>query len=229
MTRFTHRVYREINMQKRIIEKEIVKDIAHGMTDSELAQKYNLSGDELRSIFKQLANVRAKRIQTLASDLRSGMARSELMKKYQLSTEGLESALKRLLEENAISPDELATFRSSRDEQRTLELRGHSAGKKTLKAKELLADVRAGLDDAGLMEKYGLSARGIIKALNRLIWEGLMSSSELAERRSLAKTVYMPVFECRSCGDVQFSKVDKCPRCGMRMKTLSGEKSDFSY
>lgn len=157
------------------------------------------------------------------------MSSSELMKKYQLSTEGLESALKRLLEENAISPDELETFRSSRDERRTLESRGHSAGKKTLKAKELLADIRAGLDDAGLMKKYGFSAGGILKALNRLIWEGLMSPSELAERRSLVKTVYMPVFECRSCGDVQFSKVEKCPRCGMRMKTLSGEKSDLSY
>ncbi|MGO9567219.1 MAG: hypothetical protein ACLP5H_06750 [Desulfomonilaceae bacterium] len=101
--------------------------------------------------------------------------------------------------------------------------------KKTIKAKELLADIRAGLDDAGLMKKYGFSARGILKALNRLIWEGLMSPSELADRRSLAKTLYMPVFECRSCGDVQFSKVEKCPRCGTRMKTLSGEKSDFSH
>lgn len=100
--------------------------------------------------------------------------------------------------------------------------------KKTIKAKELLADIRAGWDDASLMEKYGLSNRGILKALNRLIWEGLLSPSELAERRSLAKTVYMPVFECRSCGDVQFAKVEKCPRCGRRMKTLSGEKSDFS-
>src|SRR5208337_2255641 len=137
-------------MKKKIIEKEIVKDIARGMSDSELTQKYNLSRDQLRSIFKQLANVRAKRIQTLASDLRSGMARLELMKKYQLSTEGLARALKLLLEANAISPDELETFRSSRDEQRTLELRGHSVGKKTVKAKELLADIRAGLDDAVL-------------------------------------------------------------------------------
>ncbi len=217
-----------INLKKRIIEKEIVKDIAHGMTDSELTVKYNLSGDELRSIFKRLANVRAKRIQTLASDLRSGMARSELMKKYQLSTEGLGRALKLLLEANAISPDELETFRSSRDEERTRELRGHSVGKKTVKAKELLADIRAGMDDAGLMQKYGLSARGILKALNRLLWEGLLSPSEITERRSLAKTVYMPVFECRSCGDVQFSKVEKCPQCGARIKTLTGEKSDFS-
>jgi uncharacterized protein (DUF433 family) len=216
-------------MKKRIINKEIVKDIARGLTDSELTQNYNLSADQLQSIFKQLGKIRAKRIQTVAGDLRSGMARSDIMTKYQLSTEGLERVLKSLLEANAISPDELETFRSSRDKERTAELTRHSVSKKTIKAKELLADIRAGLDDAGLMEKYGFSKGGILKALNRLIWEGLMSPSELADRRSLAKTLYMPVFECRSCGDVQFSRVEKCPSCGARMKTLSGEKSDFSF
>ena len=216
-------------MKGTIIWREIVKDISRGMTDSELTQKYNLAAGQLLSIFKQLAKFRERRIQMLVIDLRSRMRPSELMEKYQLSAEGLEKVFKRLLEAKAISPDELETFRSSRDEQRTIELRGDSLGKKTIKAKDLLADIRAGMDDAGLMQKYGLSSRGILKALNRLIWEGLMSPSELAERRSLAKTVYMPVFECRSCGDVQFSKVEKCPRCGTRMKTLSGEKSDFSF
>ncbi len=216
-------------MEKRIIDKEIVKDIARGMSHSELMQKYNLSGAQLRSIFQQLAKARAKRIQTLAIDLRFGMAPSELTKKYQLSREGLESALKSLIDEHAISPEELESFRSSLNEQRPLESERRPTGKKSVKAKELLADIRAGLDDAGLMEKYGLSRGGILKALNRLIWEGLMSPSELAERRSLAKTVYMQVFECRSCGDVQFSKVETCPRCGMRMKTLGGETSDFSF
>ena len=38
--------------------------------------------------------------------------------------------------------------------------------KKTIKAKELLADIRAGLDDASLMKKYGFSAGGILNALN---------------------------------------------------------------
>jgi hypothetical protein len=113
--------------------------------------------------------------------------------------------------------------------QITLTKGGLPVAKKTIKAKELLADIRAGWDDASLMKKYGFSRGGILKALNRLLWEGLLSPSELADRRSLAKTIYMPVFECGSCGDVQFSKVEKCPRCGARMKTLSGEKPDFSY
>jgi hypothetical protein len=101
--------------------------------------------------------------------------------------------------------------------------------KKTIKARELLSDIRAGVDDAGLMEKYGLSARGVLQALNRLIAEGLMSPSELVERRPLAKTVYMPVFTCPTCGDCHFEKVERCPRCGSRMKTLKEDKSDSSY
>ena len=48
-------------MNQIIIDKEIVKDIAHGMADSELTRKYDLSGDQLRSIFKQLAKLRAKK------------------------------------------------------------------------------------------------------------------------------------------------------------------------
>ena len=82
-------------MKHKIIWKEIVKDIARGMTDSELIKKHNLSRDQLRSIFKQLAKLRERRIQMLVGDLRSGMAPSELMKKYQLSPEGLASSLKR--------------------------------------------------------------------------------------------------------------------------------------
>jgi Mor family transcriptional regulator len=106
-------------MKKRIVEKEIIKDIARGMSDSELAQKYNLSGDQLRSIFKQLAKARAKRIQALASDLRSGMAPPVLMKKYQLSSEALASSLKRLLKANVITSAEFETFRSFDGEQIT--------------------------------------------------------------------------------------------------------------
>jgi hypothetical protein len=101
--------------------------------------------------------------------------------------------------------------------------------KKQIKARELLSDIRAGVDDAGLMEKYGLSARGVLQALNRLIAEGLLSPSELVERRHLAKTVYMQVFTCQACGDCHFEKLEKCPRCGSRMKTLKEEKSDFRH
>jgi rubrerythrin len=101
--------------------------------------------------------------------------------------------------------------------------------KKKIKARELLSDVRAGLDDEALMQKYSLSARGVLQALNKLIAHGLMSPEEFIERRSLAKTVYMPVFTCSACGNTQFSKVEKCPRCGARLRASGEGKSDFSY
>jgi uncharacterized protein (DUF433 family) len=100
-----------------------------------------------------------------------------------------------------------------------------SEAKKTVKSKELLADIRSGMDDAALMDKYRLSSRGVLQAVNKLIWEGLMSPSELAERRSLAKTVYMPVFKCPVCSDIQFTKAEKCPKCGAALKSLREKKS----
>ena len=99
-------------MKHQIIWKEIVKDIALGTTDSELIKKYNLSRDQLRSIFKEVAKVRERRIRMLVGDLRSGMAPPELMEKYQLSSEALASSLKMLLKANAITSAEFKTFRS---------------------------------------------------------------------------------------------------------------------
>jgi hypothetical protein len=99
--------------------------------------------------------------------------------------------------------------------------------KKRINAKAMLADIRAGMDDEGLMRKYGLSNRGVLLAMNRLIWSGLMSPSELADRRSLAKTVYMPVYKCPLCNDIQFTKQEKCPRCGASMRKLHEKKSPF--
>jgi uncharacterized protein (DUF433 family) len=284
MTRFTYGAYRGINMEKRTIDKEIIKDISRGMPGSELAKKYNLSESQLQSIFHQVAELRERRIQMLVSDLRSGMVRSELMKKYQLSPEGLESALKPLLEAEAISSVEFEAFSTFREEYRTGgdsrgTLRDHpiqvvkiyEAGKPETKylvrdisengigitdmrgqideiksfvvvgyesgeiapfefeaqcrwvkrvepdevicsgfritkigeqdllrlreliqgelsserpvvkvpkvkveAKEVLTDIRSGMTDAELMEKYGLSARGLKSLFNKLVLSGFM-------------------------------------------------------
>ena len=100
--------------------------------------------------------------------------------------------------------------------------------KRKIKAKEFLSDIRAGMDDTSLMYKYGLSASEVLKVMSKLIWEGLMSPTELAQRRSLAKTVYMPVFKCSSCKEITYMKLEKCPHCSAPMKNLNEKKSDFS-
>lgn len=101
--------------------------------------------------------------------------------------------------------------------------------KRQIKASEFLLDIRAGMDDAGLMHKYSLSAHEILKVISKLIWAGFMSPTELEQRRSLAKTVYMPIFKCSSCNQVTYTKLGKCPHCGASMKNLNEKKSDFSF
>lgn len=85
------------------------------------------------------------------------------------------------------------------------------------KVKEILNDVKAGMDDAALMAKYDLNSKGILDVMNKLLWHGLLTPEELADRRSLAKTVYMPVFQCRACGEIRFAKLDECPKCKGKM------------
>jgi hypothetical protein len=57
---------------------------------------------------------------------------------------------------------------------------------RTINATEILTDSKAGTDKTG----------GILEALNRLILVGLMSPSELAELRSYATTIWMPIYKC---------------------------------
>jgi hypothetical protein len=106
--------------------------------------------------------------------------------------------------------------------------RREAVARHRIKAKEFLSDIRAGMDDEGLMHKYGLSAGDVLKVISKLIWGGHMSPTELAQRRSLAKTVYMPVFKCQACKEISYMKLEKCPHCSAPMKNLNEKKSDFS-
>jgi hypothetical protein len=78
----------------------------------------------------------------------------------------------------------------------------------------VLDDIRAGLDDQDLMEKHGLSHRRLLSLMSKLVWEGLLTQEELARRKSMARTVMMPVYQCRLCQEMRFEKTGECPRCG---------------
>ncbi len=62
--------------------------------------------------------------------------------------------------------------------------------KPQLNAKEILQDIRAGLDDTALMEKYGLSRDGLHSAYDKLVRAGLITRATLcnsAKPRSKAQ------------------------------------------
>jgi hypothetical protein len=106
--------------------------------------------------------------------------------------------------------------------------RREPVGTRKIKAKEFLTDIRDGMDDEFLKEKYGLSTRGVLQVMNRLIWQGLMSPSELAQRRSVATTVFLPVFKCSSCGEIAYSG-EKCAHCGSDMKSLNQKRPNRGW
>jgi len=90
-----------------------------------------------------------------------------------------------------------------------------------ISGREVLEDIRSGMDDAGLMKKYGVSSKGIIKLMGRLVSAGLLTPAELAQRRSLANTLYFPIFKCPACLEIHHSRFDVCPTCGAIMEQLN--------
>ena len=88
-----------------------------------------------------------------------------------------------------------------------------------LDAREVLKDIRDGLDDTALMTKYRLSGTGLQSLFSKLTEAGLIKRAELDERMpSFEKTVELTMVKCPSCGMPQFSVFDECPQCGIIVK-----------
>jgi hypothetical protein len=63
------------------------------------------------------------------------------------------------------------------------------APKRTVSARDIVTDIRAGLTDSQLMDKYGLSAKGLESLFTKLIEAGVMESSEIYGRSARDDTV----------------------------------------
>jgi hypothetical protein len=93
-------------------------------------------------------NKKIEALQVLV-DLRSGFTKSQLIEKYEISYHGLKSLLTQL-------KGVLSEYSVTSGNRNALPL-----GKREINAKEVLCDLRAGFNDAALMEKYKLSAAGL--------------------------------------------------------------------
>lgn len=88
--------------------------------------------------------------------------------------------------------------------------------KRKIDAREALRDIRKGMSDEDLMEKYSLSAQGLQSLFHKLVEAGLITQYELDDRSPLVtRTVALDIFRCPSCGMPQFEKFDICPQCGV--------------
>lgn len=154
-------------LNKPLIDaKQVIEDIRSGMDDLALMEKYNLSPKGLESLVKKLADAGAVReisAKDLLHDIRAGMTNKELMKNYRLTAK----ALKRIFTE--MTDAGVAFFGDNRDARE----------KKRIQTSLLLADIRAHLSEAQIMEKYGLSSRGLQSAFWKLVRSGAVTWDEL--------------------------------------------------
>jgi hypothetical protein len=87
--------------------------------------------------------------------------------------------------------------------------------KRRITAREILADVKRGLSDPTLMEKYKLSAQGLQSVFQKLLKAGVITQTELDSRIPLGeRTVDIGLYICTACGNIQGTEFTKCPRCG---------------
>jgi hypothetical protein len=68
---------------------------------------------------------------------------------------------------------------------------GKTLVKRTIKTKEVVADVRGGMNDLELTEKYELSPSGLESLLGYLVDSGLIGERELEDREQLTGSQIM--------------------------------------
>ena len=63
-----------------------------------------------------------------------------------------------------------------------------------IKAREFIADIRAGVTDFQLVEKYHVSPRGLGSLLRHLVDSGLITETELEEREQFTDRLIIHTF-----------------------------------
>jgi DNA-binding transcriptional regulator YhcF (GntR family) len=143
-----------------------LKDIRSGMSDAALMTKYNLSPWGLESLFNQLVALGVLRqinARELLRDIRSGTTNKDLMQKHGLSRNGL----KKIFEE--MTQAGIVFFKE----------RSGSSEKKRIDVRAITEDILAGTTELQLMEKYGLSSRGLQSTFWKLVRSGSLTWDEL--------------------------------------------------
>src|SRR5512139_1978196 len=109
----------------------------------------------------------------IVRDIRAHMTDAELMEKYQLSAKGLQSVFEKLLASNSITRSEFEWRPTPYQDTQFIS---------RLIPEEAMADIRSGMNDYELMEKYNLSPNGLRRAFQSLVDVGLTTHEELANR-----------------------------------------------
>lgn len=84
-------------------------------------------------------------------------------------------------------------------------------------AKELIEDIRKGLDDSALIEKYKVPPQALQGFFKQLREKGLIKQEELEQRSQ--------IFKCPACNWSSKKKFEECPHCGVIVAKFRSKKA----
>ncbi len=87
--------------------------------------------------------------------------------------------------------------------------------KRRVSARELSADIRAGMDDASLMAKYHLTEKALAHLLTQLVAKGVVTRFELDNRGTVPRPSPTELETCPACGHQYVGLSEECPKCGI--------------
>jgi len=97
-------------MKRTIIGKDIIRDVAQGVSQVSLMRKYGLTVGQLRVVLQQLNDIRQRRVESMVDDIKTGLSLSGFAKKYQLSVRATFDTLKQLVDDGIMTKGELAAL-----------------------------------------------------------------------------------------------------------------------
>ena len=119
-------------------------------------------------------------------DIRAGSTDLMLMNKYGLSVRNLQRLFDRLVSAGSIEQAEIDRRVFDPGRSHVVELvpaREPEGDKAVVKAAEAVNAIRSGMNDAALMEKFSLSAKGLDSLFKKLSATGDLDDAELEQRR----------------------------------------------
>jgi hypothetical protein len=91
----------------------------------------------------------------------------------------------------------------------------HSSQPRKINAKQAAKDIESGLSDRALMDKYGLSERGLRSLVEKLGAAGLLQGSPRDSMKPSEGSIPLSAWKCPACGKPRPEPVEECPGCGV--------------
>jgi len=130
------------------------------------------------------------------ADIRSGMGDTALRNKYGLSVDGLQSLFDKLIKDGFLDLGELRSrlsgfmgtvvvpetdIFSDKSEVKDQPVKSKSA--RRINVQEAARDIRSGMDDSALADKYRLTTRGLASLYDKLLSLGVITQMDMDRRR----------------------------------------------